>query len=83
MTRWTKHYAGFYTLDGTDYGVASAHATDADADFASHDLSRVEWAVIRKRPGTEWESHNDGDNLDWFDTMREARAAAERMARDG
>ena len=77
MTRWTKSTQASTRLT-VPPTASSANATDADADANRRDTSE-EWAVIRK-PGGNFDGHNDGNNVDWFDTMREARAAAERMA---
>jgi hypothetical protein len=74
--KWTKQEAGFYTLDGTDYAVASMQATNDDDEF----VTREEWAVVRFTRADQRGSQ-DGENVDWYDTMREARAAAERLAR--
>jgi hypothetical protein len=73
---WSKQSAGFYTLDDSDYAVASMNATNDDDEF----VSRVEWALIRFTNPNE-RSVQSGENVDWYDTMREARAAAERAAR--
>jgi hypothetical protein len=74
--KWTKQEAGFYTLDGTDYAVASMNAMGDDDEF----VSRMEWALVRFNPGDRRDSQG-GENLNWFDTMRQARVAAERLAR--
>jgi DNA-directed RNA polymerase subunit RPC12/RpoP len=71
---WTKRKAGFYTLDGTEYAVASMNATNDADEF----VSRVEWAVVRFTNPEH--GSQDGENVDWFDTMRDAKAVAERMA---
>jgi hypothetical protein len=78
MTHWTKQHAGFYTLDGTDYAVASMQANSANPDNSGDFVGGVEWAAVRFT-GPE-RGAQDGENLDWFDTMREARAEAERLA---
>jgi hypothetical protein len=71
---WTKIYRGRYRLDGTPYEVQSdgyekSQSISADAHYEG--FTGGEWAVIDTRTD---------DNLDWFDTMREARADAERRA---
>jgi hypothetical protein len=83
MTHWTKQHAGFYTLDGTDYAVASSwkQASARHEDRTGEtEVSGSEWAVVRFTNDRQRDSQ-DGENMAWFDTMREARAAAERMAR--
>lgn len=72
--RWTHPYAGFYRLEGSDYGVASAHKTDGDGYY----LSAMEWALVYASGGVE--SANDGEALEWFDTAREAKEEATRRA---
>jgi hypothetical protein len=73
--RWIKQEPGFYTLDGTDYAVASMNAMGEDDQW----VTRMEWAVVRFTSPTQRGSQ-DGENVNWFDTMREARAVAERLA---
>lgn len=74
MSKWTKRSdrAG-YDLAGTDYSVLRSYAQDADGELVAYD---TEWAVARGASEAQ-----SGENLDWYDTMREARAAAERFAR--
>jgi hypothetical protein len=77
--KWIKIKRGQYRLSGTMFGVASGpkSATDGDGDF----IKGVEWAVIRFQNEQD-ASEFGGENLDWFDTMREARADAERRQRN-
>ena len=76
--KWTKQYAGFYTYGETNYAVVAANCTDQQNGTTY--TSAVEWAVVRKRDDEAWTGHNVGVNEDWFDTMKEARAEAERYA---
>jgi hypothetical protein len=86
-THWTKQYRGFYTLDGTDYAVASSFADPAastlDKNSGAHTdvwaTTDTEWAVVRFLNEADRASQ-DGTNESWHDTMREAKAEAERLA---
>lgn len=73
---WTKQYAGFYTLDGTDMAVAASYDGVAADEFDTNFVGRVEWAVVQ---GAKPNDHNAGSNVSWHDTMSEARNAAERL----
>lgn len=75
---WTKQHAGFYTLDGTDYAVVSSFANSADESKSGDFIGTPEWATVKFHG--EHRGYQDGENIDWFPTMREARAEAERMA---
>lgn len=83
MTRWIKIARGHYRLEGTPYSVQSdgydrSQSISADANYEG--FTGGEWAVIRHHDETQAILFPDGgENLDWFPTMREARAAAERM----
>lgn len=85
--KWTKISRGFYSLDGTPFAVAvdgfeqvAEHDRESDGVLAG--ITGREWAVIKYREGEE-KTSDGGDNLDWFDTMREARAMAEREVERG
>lgn len=76
---WTKQYAGYYTLDGTEYGVSATYDTQASDGHEERTgrmlVAATEWAAVEgAKPG----DHLSGSNLDWFDTMREAKAYIER-----
>jgi hypothetical protein len=78
--KWTKIERGFYRLEGTLYAVQSdgyspSKSIGADANYEG--FIGGEWAAIRYRDEAE-AARQDGDNLDWFPTMREARAYVER-----
>ena len=75
---WTKIERGFYTLDGSDYAVVSSFANSADEDRSGDFIGTPEWAVVRFTGPVR--GAQDGENLDWFPTMREAREAAERWS---
>jgi hypothetical protein len=80
MARWIKIARGHYRLEGTPFEVQSdgyekSQSISAEVSTGYEGFTGGEWAVIDTRGG------GDGENLDWFDTMREARAAAERWAR--
>lgn len=81
---WTKQSPGFYTLDGTDFAVASSwkQASEAHEERTGQFfVSGVEWAVVRFR-SAERRTPESGENLGWYDTMRDAKAYAEdEMAR--
>lgn len=83
-THWTKIDRGFYGLDNTNYAVMAdgyerISERDREGGGVSTGITGREWAVIRYRDGEAKDSQG-GENMDWFDTMREAREAAERMA---
>lgn len=81
MGKWKKIQAGVYWLEGTEYAVASGPKAAADPDGPHADrfgfVHGVEWAAIK---GFNPRNGQEGENLDWFDTMREARAECERIA---
>ena len=75
--KWVKVEAGAYDLEGTDYGVRATydvHASDGHYERTGRMLAtKTEWAATRGAG----RGIND-ENLEWFDTMREARAYIER-----
>ena len=80
--QWDKVKRGFYRLRGTLYavqadGYAPSQSISADAHYEG--FIGGEWAVIRYRDERDFEQ-GDGENLDWFSTMRDARARAEQLA---
>ena len=84
-TKWTKIERGFYRLDGTLYAVQSdgyqpSKHIGAEESTGYEGFAGGEWAVIRYRDEADAKRHG-GENLDWFPTMREARAEAEGRAR--
>jgi hypothetical protein len=74
---WIKIERGFYGLRGTCYavqsdGYESSKSIGATAHYEG--FTGGEWAVIRFRGIEGWrDDMDDGENLDWFSTMREAR----------
>lgn len=79
--QWKRHQAGFYSLAGTRYAVmADGYEPVAERDRegagVAAGITGREWAVIRYAEGEE-HTGQGGENMDWFPTMREARAAAE------
>lgn len=83
--RWQKQQAGFYTYGDTGYAVAASYdATASDGHFDRTGrmmAERTEWAAVRNADPAD---HNSGENIQWFDTMREARGFVEMLqkARD-
>lgn len=79
---WSKITRGHYRLDDTPFAVQSdgydLRTVGAEEGTGYEGFTGGEWAVIDTRTD---------DNVDWFPTMREARAAAEALAarerRDG
>lgn len=73
---WKKIARGHYRLEGTPFEVQSdgyekSQSISAEESTGYEGFTGGEWAVIDARTD---------DNVDWFDTMREARAEAERLA---
>lgn len=80
---WTKVERGFYRLDGTRFAVRSdgydkSNSIGAEESTGYEGFVGGEWAVVRYSD-YDLAHDGDGDNMDWWPTMREARADAERM----
>jgi hypothetical protein len=80
--KWTKgpKESGEYYLDGTDYWVAKSADDRWWDDEGGYGPGHwegggIEWVLIKGSPGT-----THGENLDFFDTMREAKRDAEQRA---
>lgn len=84
MSRWVKIERGFYRLDGTLYAVMADGYGAPSKSIGAHPgyegFVGGEWAVVRFRDEADFLDRG-GENLDWYDTMRRARADAERRAR--
>lgn len=94
---WKKVERGYYVAVGTPYAVVAdgyepGQHVGASRDFDHHTgqgqyegFIAGEWAAVRFYNVIESveqaPNHNDGDNLDWFDTKREAVADIERRLR--
>lgn len=92
--KFTKVDRGWYaTEDGKWAVVADGYAPSvhagADAGYDRHDPGTHnlyegyvggEWAVVYDAHGNLRAAHNDGENLDWLPTKREAVAAANARA---
>lgn len=81
--KWTKIERGFYKLEGTQFAVQADGYTPCKSIGADHSYEGFiggEWAVIEFPAGKD-HTTSDGENLDWFPTMREAKADAERRVR--
>lgn len=80
MTKWKKLSAGSYQYGDTGYFVCASYDEISSDDHyyrtGREMVGRIEWAVVVGGTG-----YNDGENLNWFDTMREARAEVERLVR--
>jgi len=77
--KWTKTEAGFYRLEGTRYAVASGPKYN---DFDEVLAGQTEWSVVRFSDAdlaAGKDGPQDGDNLDWFETMREAKAEVAKL----
>lgn len=71
--KFTKVERGHYaTEDGCYAAVVDGYGPGADEDYQGG-----EWAAVYSPNGGLREDSNVGENLDWFPTMREARACAE------
>jgi hypothetical protein len=75
--KWVREGAGRQVTLCGRYAVAhDGFATHGSVEQQDYDGVRGnEWAAIDMSAG------GDGENLDWFDTMREAKAMCEDHAR--
>lgn len=85
--KWAKVDRGYYVAPGTTYAVIAdgyrpGQHIGAEASTGYEGFIAGEWAVVRfqdvVKDVVHAPAHNDGDNLDWYDTMRDAKADAER-----
>lgn len=95
--KWIKIDRGFYGLTGTPYAVQAdgyepSKSVGAEGAHLTHDgrvhggyegFTGGEWAAIHYGEVEAWRDAgiDDGENLNWFPTMREARAYVERRAK--
>lgn len=81
--KWTKIERGFYKLEGTQFAVQADGYTPSQSvgadDKGYEGFIGGEWAVIEYPGGWDHTNHT-GNNLDWWPTMRAAKADAERQA---
>lgn len=78
----TKVAAGHYASADGKWAVSSEGHGYIDKVWQDLGSGNDGWAVVYSPKGGLREDHNAGDNLDWFDTKREAIAALPRMMRD-
>jgi len=74
--KWRRLKGQGYDLEGTDYGVRTEFTGYSDSEQAALESDGTvvgrEYALVRL---------STDENLDWFDRCKDAKAAAERMAR--
>lgn len=74
--KFTKVKRGHYATADGRYAVVQDGYTGRDV---AEDVFGGEWALVFDPHGRLREHHNDGENLAWFDTKREAVAYAQTL----
>lgn len=77
MLKFTKIEAGHYASTDGHYGVVSdgygyIPKAEREGFGVCAGITGGEWAAVYDPAGNLRDAHNDGDNLDWFPTKREA-----------
>ena len=75
---FTKIERGWYATADGRYAVISENALSADENSTDF-VTATEWALCSDPNGDLRHSRHAGENVDWFDTKREAVEAANRM----
>lgn len=83
--KFTKVQAGWYaTEDGTyavvNDGIGYVTIEERDGSGLLAGVTGDEWGAVHDAQGRLRINSNDGDNIDWFDTKRDAVAACQRAA---
>lgn len=84
MIKFHRIAAGHYATDDGKWAVVSdgySPSQSIGADNTGYEgFTGGEWAAVYDPQGRLRESHNAGENLDWFPTKREAVAFAVKEA---
>ena len=83
--KFTKVTRGWYATEDGKWavivdGYERVSQADRDGDGMLAGITGREWALARDPEGRLRESHNAGENVDWFPTMRAAKHYARGMA---
>jgi hypothetical protein len=74
----SKVQAGWYASEDGCWAVVSEGQGYADAQDRAYGDGNDGWALVYDRAGGLRKNHNDGENLGWFDTKRDALDALPR-----
>ena len=87
--KFTKIRAGWYATEDGRYAVVSdglgyISQAETNGSGVNAGVANDGWAAVFDPQGRLREDHNEGDNIDWLDTKREAveRAEEHRAARE-
>lgn len=72
--KFTKVQAGWYATEDGRYAVVSEGMNYVNADGRSDGADNDGWSASFDPNGQLRTDHNAGENLDWFDTKKEAIA---------